>query len=130
MKVARLIMTCSQKVSHSNNSLLPIRSHSCCWVCKVWALVSQGLSRCFPFYGVWWTSQMIRSVDISESVVINQSIFINQCYRIVEFHRNVLVFSYNPSKFNIFNHVRGVSYSKKLKSWNSCFIILKPLMVI
>ena len=41
-------------------------------------------------------SQMIRSVDISESVVNNQSISINQFYPINSFSRN-------PSQVNIFN---------------------------
>ena len=47
-------------------------------ICKVWALINQVFTGCFPFYRVWLTSQIIRSVWISKSVDINQLMWMNQ----------------------------------------------------
>ena len=44
--------------------------------------INQVPSRCFPSYGVLITSQIIKSVDISELVGTNQSISVNEFYPI------------------------------------------------
>ena len=49
---------------------------------RVWALIHKVLPRCFRWYGLWLTSQIIRSVALSDSVDISQSISINQFYPI------------------------------------------------
>ena len=51
-------------------------------ICKVWARINKTVPRCFPSYGLWLTSQIIKSVNISKSIYINQSISINQFYSI------------------------------------------------
>ena len=51
-------------------------------VYKVWALINKVLTRCFHSYGIWLTSQIIKLVEISDSVDINQSIWMNQFYPI------------------------------------------------
>ena len=114
------------------NWLLPIRKSRYCWVRNVWAFINQGLPRCFPSYGVWLTSQIIRSDDICESVVNNQSISINQFYPI-KTSNFIRVFFYFPVVHHrsIFStYLRGVCYSKKQEVWNLCCSILKLLMVI
>ena len=112
--------------------MLSIRKSRYCWVRKVWAFINQILPRCFPSYGVWLTSQIIRSVDISESVVNNQSISINQFYP-MKTSNFIWVFFYFPviHHRSIFStYVGGVCYSKKQEVWNLCCSILKLLMVI
>ena len=52
--------------------------------CKVWALINLVLSWGFPFGGVWLTSQIIKSVWISQSVETNQTIRMNQFYPVLE----------------------------------------------
>ena len=49
---------------------------------KVWALINQVLTRCFPSCGVWLINEIIKPVGISESTDINQSIWMNQFYPI------------------------------------------------
>ena len=50
--------------------------------CKVWALINQSLPRYFRSCGLWLTSQIIKSIDISQSIDFKQSIWINQFYPI------------------------------------------------
>ena len=97
------------------NSSPPIRGSRYCWARNVWAFIKQVLPRTFPSYGASLTSQMIRSVDIRESVVNNQSIFINQ-YFPIKTSSFILAFFYFPIIHHswIFStHVKGVCYSKK-----------------
>ena len=93
--------------------------------------IKQVLPRTFPSYGASLTSQMIRSVDIRESVVNNQSIFINQ-YFPIKTSSFILAFFYFPIihySWIFSTHVRGVCYSKK-QVWNLYCSILKLLIVI
>ena len=59
---------------------------------KVWALINQVLVWCFCCYGLWLTSQIHKSVDISKVIDINQSISVKQFYPLVEIGPRIFCF--------------------------------------
>ena len=64
---------------------------------KVWILINQVLPQCLCSYGLWSTSQIIKSIDISKSIDINQLISINQFYPMKASNFIQSLFSRNPT---------------------------------
>ena len=61
-------------------------------ICKVWTLSNQELLRCFRSYILWLTSEIIKSLDISESIDINLSTSISQ-FNLIETSNFIWKFS-------------------------------------
>ena len=97
-------------------------------ICKVSDLIHQVLPRCFRFYGLWLTSQIIKSASQSIISYWYQSIGFIQSKR-WSFIRGICCFHIIHHNSMFSTHVRRLCYSNKWKAWHLCCCILKLFKV-